>query len=124
MRVSVLFLVSLVLLVSSCVSVNSTKLSSKTYPPLNPEDVTIYLAVDDIKGEFERVAIINVSGDATMTNERQLNEAARKEAAKLGANGILFEGIDEPSSGAKVAAAFLGTTTSRRGQMIAIYVHH
>lgn len=34
-----------------------------------------------------------------------------------------LEAISEPSAGAKVAAAVLGTATERKGKAIAIYVH-
>lgn len=117
-----LFLLSVIFV--SCVSTSATMLSSKTFPPLTPEEVTIYLSEDDIPGEYERIAIINARGDSGMTNERQLYEAVRKRAAKIGANGVLHAVIEEPGSGAKVAAAVFGTSTSRKAEMIAIFVHH
>lgn len=48
--------------------------------------------------------------------------AMKKRAAQIGANGILFQPIKEPSAGAKVAGAFLGTGTNRKAEMIAIFV--
>lgn len=89
-------------------------LSSKSFPATTPEEVTIYLSEDDLPGEFERIAIINAKDDSEFTNESQLYEAVRKRAASIGANGVLHAVIEEPGSGAKVAAAFLGTSTSRR----------
>lgn len=46
----------------------------------------------------------------------------RKKAAEVGANGIIMAGIDEPVAGAKVAGAFLGTGTERKGKSVAIFV--
>ena len=43
-------------------------------------------------------------------------------AAELGANGVLYQAINEASSGAKVAAAIFGTGTQRKGHSLAIYV--
>lgn len=108
----------------SCVSTDATMLSSKTFPPLTPEEVTIYLSEDDIPGEFERIAIINAKGDSGMTNERQMYDAVRKRAASVGANGVLHAVVQEPGSGAKVAAAVFGVSASRRAEMVAIFVHH
>ena len=97
-------------------------LSSKTYPELSPEDVVIYLSEEDIPGEFEKIAILNAKGSSDFTNESQMYNALKKKAAKIGANGILFQPVKEASQGAKVAAAIFGTGTSRRAEMIAIFV--
>jgi hypothetical protein len=46
----------------------------------------------------------------------------RKKAAELGANGVLLQQVVEPTKGAKVANAFLGTSANRKGESVAIYV--
>ena len=112
------------LLLGACVQTSATMLSSKTFPPLSPEEVTIYVSEEDIPAEYEKVAIINATGSSSYTNEAQLYEAVRKRAAKIGANGVLLSEIKEPGTGAKVAAAVFGYDTQRKSQMIAIYVHH
>lgn len=109
-------------ILSGCVQTSATMLSPKTYPELTPEEVTIYLSEEDIPGTWEKVAIINATGSTGYTNQQQMYEAVRKRAAQIGANGVLFAEIEEPSAGAKVAGAFLGTGTSRNAEMIAIYV--
>jgi hypothetical protein len=121
-RYALLALVLVAVFAAGCVQTQATRLSSKTYPPISPDQVTIYLSEADIPGVFERVALINTQGESTWTNESQMYNAARKKAAELGANGVLIGQIDEPSAGAKVAAAIFSTTTTRRGQMVAIYV--
>lgn len=120
---SLLLIIVASILLVGCVNTNATMLSSKTYPELNPEEVTIYLDQEDIPGEFERIAIINASGSSGWTSESQMYEAVRKRAAKLGANGVLHAALDEPSQGAKIAGAVFGTGTTRRGEMVAIFVH-
>ena len=112
----------LALALTGCVQTQATMLSSKTYAPLEPEQVTIYLSEDDIPGRFERVAIINAKGSTSYTNQNQMYEAVRKKAAEVGANGVLFAEVDEPSAGAKIAGAFLGTGSNRNAEMAAIYV--
>lgn len=124
MRTSTLSAIFLALFLVGCVNTSATMLSGKTYSELSPEEVTIYLSEDDIPGEFERVAILNARGSTSMTNEQQMYKALRKRAAKIGANGILHAELDEPGTGAQIAGAVFGTGTSRKAEMVAIYVHH
>ncbi len=56
------------------------------------------------------------------TNESNMAGSMRKKAAEVGANGIIMGNIDEPSAGAKVAAAVFGTSTERKGKAVAIYI--
>jgi hypothetical protein len=46
----------------------------------------------------------------------------RKKAAKLGANGIILGDQKDPSTGAKLAQAFFGTSADRKGKSVAIYL--
>jgi hypothetical protein len=122
MKTKILPLALLFLLLTGCVHTTATMLSSKKYPPLTPEEVVIYLDERDIPGEFERVAILNATGNTGSTSESQMYEALRKRAAAIGANGILFTRVEEPSTGAKIAGAVFGVGTNRRAEMVAIYV--
>ena len=115
-------LVGLVVVLSGCVQTKATMLSAKEYPPIDPSEVTIYLSEDDVPGRFERVALITSSGSTQYTRQDQMYESIRKKAAEIGANGVLFSEINEPSTGAKIAGAFLGTGSSRNSEMVAIYV--
>jgi hypothetical protein len=123
MRSPTLLLMFATVFLVGCVQTQATMLSSKAYPPLTPEEVTIYLSEEDIPGEYEKIAILTAKGSSGMTNEDQMYEALRKKAAKIGANGILYQKIEEPSQGAKIAGAIFGTGTTRRSEMIAIFVH-
>ena len=116
-------LVVIVIALSGCVQTQATMLSSQQYAPQQPENVTIYLSEDDIPGRFDRIALINAKGNTQYTNQNQMYEAVRKRAASIGANGVLFAKIDEPSMGAKIAGAFLGTGSNRQSEMVAIYVY-
>ena len=108
---------------TGCVSTQVTKLVSKIdYPPVSPEEVQVYLNEKDIVHPYEKLAIIHMQGDATWTNEAQLIEAAKKKAAKLGANAIVVNQIKEPGSGAKIVGAILGTYVDRRGEVLAVRV--
>ena len=110
------------ILLSGCITTSVTPLSGKTYPPIHEDAVTIYLSEEDIPGDYEKVAIIYAKGDYASTDEAMMFKSVRKKAAKLGANGVLLQGVTEPSTGAKVAQAFLGTGANRRGELVAIFV--
>lgn len=118
---SCLLFLSLIL-ITGCVSTQYTKLSTRSYDSVHPDDVVIYLTEGDIKGDYQKIGLIHMQGESSWTNENQMIAAARKKAAKMGANGIILGNVQEPSSGAKVAAAFLGVPTKRRGEVVAVRV--
>lgn len=118
-----------VLLLCICVSCVRTKETlidpaAPKLPELEPESVRIVTDESELEGvEYTRVAMIEATGSGSFTDQSGMIEAMRKKAAKLGANAILLPSIDEPGSGAKVAAAIFGTDTSRKGNAIAIFIH-
>jgi hypothetical protein len=122
MKRTALPLFALLLLLSGCVTTSVTPLSSEQYDPIAPEEVTIYLSEEDIPRNYAKVALIQAKGDYQMTDQEKMFKKVREDAAELGANGVLFQGMQEPETGAKVAKFFLGTPASRKGEMIAIYV--
>lgn len=123
-RLSSLVLVCLFVgFASGCVSVNATRLEAG--PPraaVAPENVRIYRTAQQVGRPYEEVALLNAAGDYAMTNEGQMFEAMRKKAAKLGANAVILDGVSEPTTGQRVARAFLGTPADRKGKAIAIYI--
>jgi hypothetical protein len=119
LRVSVAFVVLSVL---GCVSAQVLRLGSpQSYPPIAATEVQIFMTEADVKAPFEKIALIKLKGDSKYTNETQMVEKAKIEAAKLGANGIVLGQTDEPSAGAKVAGAIFGISTQRRGEVVAIH---
>jgi hypothetical protein len=108
--------------VYSCVTTSVTKLNeSKNYTPISPDSVVVYLTPKDILCDFDKVALIKTKSGYALKDKKSIKKA-RKKAAKLGANGILVNGIKDPSTGEKVANAFLFTGASKKGKMLAIYV--
>lgn len=118
-----LFIVALsAVFLAGCVTASVSRLDNTQRPPLETSEVTIYLEEDDIPGEFEKMAVIDISGTSGWTDEEQLYNKAREEAAKIGANGVLFESLEEAGTGEKVASALFGTGADNDAKMIAIYV--
>jgi hypothetical protein len=114
-------LASMILLLAGCVSVNKTVLNRQYMTqPVAKEDVHVFFSTDTLP-PHERIAILNAKGDEAMTDEADMIDKMRKEAGKLGANAIVLNEVREPSTGAKVASAVLGTTANRKGTALAIY---
>ncbi len=116
--------VSAVIAISACVSTNATVLGTATSAraKIDPATVRVFRTADQVKAKYEEVALLNASGESGMTNESKMVTSMRNKAASLGANGIILDAISEPSAGAKIAGAFFGTGSQRKGKAIAIYI--
>lgn len=87
-----------------------------------PDAVKMYTSPSTVGAPYQEVALLNSTASTGFTSEAGMMKSMRKKAAEVGANGIIMGNIDEPSAGAKVAGAFLGTGTERKGKSVAIYV--
>ncbi len=114
----------LTLFLGGCVFTSATRLNNnEELPEQLYEDVIIYLDEESIEGDWEEVAILHGEADAVWTDQARLLRAMKRRAAKVGANGILFEPIEEPSAWAKIAGEVLDVGSSRYANMIAIIVY-
>ncbi len=114
--------VAAALLVAACVSVNKSVLRPGL-PPVPVESVQVFFETDSIP-EHTRVAILNAQGSSGFTNEGQMIDKLREEAAKLGANAIILSGMKEPGAGEKFVNYLAGgfADGQRRGGAVAIWV--
>jgi hypothetical protein len=74
----------------------------KARPPISPDDVRIYQRPPE--GPYEEIARLDTSSQGSFSFTAQGKTDAvigrlKSEAAKLGANGVLLEGIADQSSG-------------------------
>ena len=111
---------------SACVSTNAVVLSASpaaaTRAKVLPDQVRIFRTADQVKAKYEEIALLNSTGESSWTNEKGMVASMQKKAGELGANGIILDAISEASAGAKVAGAFLGTGSQRKGKSIAIFI--
>jgi hypothetical protein len=106
---------------AGCVRTSTVRLGDPVpYPPVDPSEVVIFITEGDVPGPFVKVAYISAEGAHGFTTEKGMVEKVQREAAKLGANGVVVNEIAEPSAGAKIAASVFGTTAQRTGKMLAI----
>lgn len=111
------------LVITACVSVQSTRLGSTVIrPPVPASAVAIYRSAAQVAAQYEEVALLDAAGDYNYTNEEKMYQKMREKAGALGANGIVLDSISEPTTGAKVAQFFIGTAAQRKGKAVAIYV--
>ena len=115
----------LCLLFAGCITTHATLVdpSAPRYARVSPDSVRIFTDQSELDTlEFVRIAIIEASGSGEWTNQSEMLQAMRVKAGELGGNGVILPRIEEPSAGAKVAAAFLGTGTQRKGNVIAVRI--
>lgn len=111
-------------LVGGCVNTQVTELGSHVSRPiLSPSDVAIYRTSEQAPSPYDEVALIKVTGPPVL-NDELMHKEMRGRAAKLGANGLILQGIVEPSEGRKTAAMWAPgfVQADRVGTAIAIFV--
>jgi hypothetical protein len=91
---------ALALLLAGC-STSSHVLLGTARPPITPEQVRIYAQPP---ARYEQIASINANSSASLALTGQQNmdkalERMKAEAAKLGANGILLQGVSDAQTG-------------------------
>ena len=105
---------------AGCVRASATYLGPRQALSPVPEDsVRVFLATDSIPTNCQRYALINTQGDADLTDESQMVNAAKRRAGKIGANAIQLQTTRDPSTGTRIAGAVLGIPANRKGQMLA-----
>jgi hypothetical protein len=109
---------SLALGIAGCVSAQATMLTPNRYAPVPSREVQVYLGVEEVPAECERIALIHAAGNANWTNEQQMISAARKKAGKAGANAVLIRTLRDPGLGTLVAAELFDLPADRKGELI------
>ena len=118
-----IYSVGLLVLVAlaGCISTNAVRLGAPTqYPPVRPEEVQVFLKEEDVKGEFDKIAIVNAEGNYSYANDERMIEAMKKKAAKLGANAIILGEFKDPSTVEKIADAVVGVGGEKTAKVLAI----
>ena len=101
-----------VLAISGCAT--SHVMVGQARPPITPDQVRIYLRPPASK--YEEIALLDTSSKGAFAFSAQgktdaVMERLKGEAAKLGANGILLEGVGDQAGGS-VGTGFANATAS------------
>ncbi|EJG1885604.1 hypothetical protein BS049_RS23015 [Vibrio parahaemolyticus] len=89
MRIYKSLLLALVLALTGCAS-GSSILVGETRESIAPEKVRLYIEPPE---SYDTIALVNASSDAGLTEQDSIDyavEELKKQAAKLGANGVLL----------------------------------
>jgi hypothetical protein len=107
---------------AGCVQAEATYLGPHdTLAPVPEEQVRVFLQSDSIPPNCTRLAMINLSGDASGTSEAQMIRAAKRRAGKIGANAVQLPAMRDPRTGTRIARAVFGpfVNADRKGQSVA-----
>jgi hypothetical protein len=130
------FLAASALAISACHFVSTD--ASLIDPTLHlartcPDGVKLYTVPDRVQQPYREVALLHSAGKTGYSSESDMIKSMREKAAKVGANGLILDNIDEPSALAKIAGevAQIGANATgqiatisaeRKGKAMAIYV--
>src|SRR6266566_2462887 len=113
----------LMLALLGCVSTNAAVLNtSLKLPAICPDGVQVFTDSSKVGKAYKEVAVLNSQGSYQYTNESKMVDSQRKKAAALGANGVILGTMQDPSTGAKVWNALIGTSANRKGYAVAILI--
>src|SRR5215467_382883 len=82
-------------------STSSHVMIGSARPPISPESVRVYVQPPE---KYEEIATLDASsqGSFAITSQQNMDKAIarmKEEAAKLGANGVLLQGVQDKQSG-------------------------
>lgn len=110
------------LLVAGCVQSQATLLDPTPRARLSEDQVRVYRTLEAVECDFTEVALIHTQGEASATSDAQMISAARKRAARAGANGLALGEFEAPGAAERIADAVLHTGAKRRGELLAVSV--
>ena len=101
-RVTALLLAAVLVGGAAACSTSSHVLIGTPRPPISPESVRVYWQPPP---KYEEIAHVNATsqGSLALTSQQNMDKAMQRmkeEAAKVGANGILLQGVHDTQSGA------------------------
>lgn len=106
-------------LLAGCASTDAVMLTGHKYPPIDPDRVAVFVSSSDAPAKYTKIASLQTKGDHGLSRSA-LIKSMKKEAAKLGANGVILGEEREASTGSQIAAALLLTQANDEIDAIAI----
>jgi hypothetical protein len=123
MRFTDLVVLAPVFALSAChsVSTNATLIDPSLHMARTcPAAVKLFTTPDRVQQPYREVALLHSSGQTSYSSEDDMIKSMREKAAKVGANGIILSGIDEPSAMAKIAGQVAQVAADAAGQIAQI----
>lgn len=120
-RFKPLIVAPVVLMIAACAS-GSAIVTGNKRTPVAPQQVKIYL---EPPANFEVIGLVNASSDAGWTEQGSMDyavEELKKQASKLGANGVLLVSSGETTTGVVVGQGYAIPVAAKTVQGKAIFV--
>lgn len=117
-----LFAIAIIIIVASCAT-GTALVTGIQRPATNPENVIIYTEIPSCK--YETIGIVTASSDAGWTEQDDLNYAVaelKRQAAKIGANGVILDNISTSNSGGVISNGIIIPVTAKNVSGKAIYI--
>ena len=118
--ISILFLLGLLI---SCATASGTALvTGKQRTATNPTNVVVYT---EPPKNYEVIGIVTASSDSGWTDQEDLEyamEELKKQAAKIGANGVILESVGTSNSGGVISYGVYIPVTAKNVSGKAIFV--
>ena len=110
-----------VFILSGCAS-GTALVTGTQRPATNADEVVIYTEAPE---KYEVIGIVTASSDSGWTEQGDLNYAVaelKKQAAKIGANGIILESVGTINSGGVISYGVYIPVTAKNVSGKAIYI--
>ena len=111
---------------SACAGVKKTTTDinpAMSRAPTCANAIAVYNARSDVPYDYYELAWIEASGNSVWTTDNQLQTQIRNGAAKVGANAIIVNPVEQSKSGVKVLGEAIGTkSATQKASALAIYM--
>jgi hypothetical protein len=85
--------------------------------------IAVYNSRADVPYDYYELAWIEASGNSVWTTDNQLQTQIRNGAAKVGANGVIVNPVEQSKSAVKVLGETIGTkSATQKASALAIYM--
>lgn len=118
---SIFTLLFICFILFSCAS-GTAFVTGKKRPYVNPDRISIYTEPPE---DYEVIGIVSASSDSGFTDQGSLNYAIaelKKQAGKIGANGIILESISKSNSGGSFVGNVFVADSAQNVTGKAIYI--
>ena len=108
-----------------CTAAAVPNVAAQTLAPLCPDGVKVFYAPSDVGKEYQQVQWLHARGETGYSDEAMILRNQRREAAHVGANGIIVDGFEEFAAGREGNMGKAGVrtvTVPERGAVLAIYI--